>query len=297
MFENVLVGVDGRPTGRDAIALSKRLVSSGGQLTLLHAHAPDVPILGALSHELMRVARTSGERLLAEERERAGVEATLVSVASDSPGAALHVHAESQAADLIVVGSCRRGPFGRVMVGDDTRAALNGSPCAVAVATRGYADEPRPLERVGVAYNGSPESRRALEVARQIAASTDASVKALEVVGIPTYAYAGAAAPIDETIGPILEEASQRMHSLPGVEGRAAYGITGEELAAFGDEVDILVVGSRSYGPLRRLIAGSTTNYLERHARCSLLILPRGITPEEAPVDERRGHEQASIPG
>ena len=27
------------------------------------------------------------------------------------------------------------------------------------------------------------------------------------------------------------------------------YGLAGEELAAFGDEVDILVVGSRSYGP------------------------------------------------
>jgi nucleotide-binding universal stress UspA family protein len=54
------------------------------------------------------------------------------------------------------------------------------------------------------------------------------------------------------------------------------YGLTGEELAAFGDEVDILVVGSRGYGPVRRLVLGSTSDYLERHARCSLLVLPRG---------------------
>ena len=59
------------------------------------------------------------------------------------------------------------------------------------------------------------------------------------------------------------------------MDGRAAYGLTGEELAAFSDEVDLLVVGSRGYGPAKRLVLGSTSDYLERHARCSLLALPR----------------------
>ena len=74
----------------------------------------------------------------------------------------------------------------------------------------------------------------------------------------------------------MLEEASSRLKELPGVKGRAVYGLTGEELAAFGDDVDILLVGSRGYGPMRRLVLGSTSDYLERHARCSLLVLPRG---------------------
>jgi nucleotide-binding universal stress UspA family protein len=73
----------------------------------------------------------------------------------------------------------------------------------------------------------------------------------------------------------VLEEASAGIKQLPDVEGRAVYGLVGEELAQFGDQVDILVVGSRSYGPVRRLVLGSTSNYLERHARCSLLVLPR----------------------
>ena len=33
-FDNVLVGVDGTPTGRDAIALADRLCARGGRLTL-----------------------------------------------------------------------------------------------------------------------------------------------------------------------------------------------------------------------------------------------------------------------
>jgi len=39
--------------------------------------------------------------------------------------------------------------------------------------------------------------------------------------------------------------------------------------------VQLLVVGSRGYGPMKRLILGSTSDYLQRHARCSLLVLPR----------------------
>jgi nucleotide-binding universal stress UspA family protein len=68
------------------------------------------------------------------------------------------------------------------------------------------------------------------------------------------------------------------LEELPDVEGHAVYGIAGEELAAFGDQVDILVVGSRDYGPVKRLVLGSTSDYLERHARCALLVLPRRST-------------------
>jgi nucleotide-binding universal stress UspA family protein len=80
----------------------------------------------------------------------------------------------------------------------------------------------------------------------------------------------------------MIQEANGRMEELPGVEGRAVYGLAGEELAAFGDQVDILVVGSRGYGPVKRLVLGSTADYLERHARCSLLVLPRvAVSPGE----------------
>jgi nucleotide-binding universal stress UspA family protein len=85
----------------------------------------------------------------------------------------------------------------------------------------------------------------------------------------------------------MLEEANERLRRLADVDGRAVYGLAGEELAAFGDELDILVVGSRSYGPLRRLVVGSTSDFLERHARCSLLVLPR------AAATQTHSHERA----
>lgn len=295
MFQNVLVGIDGRPNGRDAIALSRRLLADGGRLTLAHVHPGALHPLHAAAPGVIREEAAASDKLLQDEREAAGVEAELVSVVGDSPGAALHVQAEEQGADLIVVGSSSRGPLGRVFQGDDTRQALNGAPCAVAIATAGYSEGPKPFASVGVAYNGTPEARAALEVAKQVALRTHAVVKALEVVTIPTYAYTGVLAPsIGEGLDLLLNEARKLVGQLPGVEGRAVYGLPGEELASFGDEVDLLVVGSRSYGPLRRLVEGGTSQYLQRHARCSLLILPRSAArphdsdrpqTEQAPED------------
>lgn len=276
MFKNVLVGVDGRLNGRDAIALASRLTDPAGKLTLAHVHSGQVHPLHAITPGLVKEEREASQKLLAAELAAAKVEAELVAVEDATPGGGLHRRAEEQGADLIVVGSCSHGVIGRVMLGDDTRAALNGAPCAVAIAARGYAEHPTPLAKVGVAYNGSEEAKGALTVAREIAAPTRAEVRAIEVVSIPTYAFTGLVPPaFGETVELMLSEGNARMRELEGAEGRAVYGLAGEELAAFGDEVDLLVVGSRSYGPVKRLVVGSTSDYLERHARCSLLVLPR----------------------
>ena len=276
MFKNVLVGVDGKANGRDAVALASRLIDSAGKLTLAHVHGGELPPSLAVVPDLLADEREASEGLLQQERAAADVEADLLSVVSSSPGRGLHQQAEDQGADLIVVGSCSHSALGRTMLGDDTRAALNGSPCAVAVAARGYAGHPTPIAKIGVAYNDSPEARAALEAARELAAPTRASIHALEVVSILSYAFTGLFPPaIGDSIDVMLQEAKNRMSKLPEVEGSAVYGLAGEELAEFGDEVDILVVGSRGYGPVKRLVLGSTSDYLERNARCSLLVLPR----------------------
>jgi len=272
MFKNVLVGVDGRPNGRDAIALASQLTDAEVKLTLAFVRETD------LDEDVRESAR-----LLQKERLATGVHADLIGVLAAGPGRGLHEQAEKQNADLLVVGSCSHGPFGRAMLGDDTRASLNGATCAVALAPRGYAENPHPIDKIGIAYNGSPESEHALRVARALAERTAATLHALEVVSIPTYAYAGVVSPAaGEGIDMMLSEAKVRMAQLPDVEGNAVYGLAGEELAVFGNAVDLLIVGSRGYGPVRRVVHGSTSNYLQRHARCPLLVLPRAAAASPA---------------
>ena len=280
MFENVLVGVDGSSNGRDAIALATRLAGHHGKLTLAHVRTGELNPLVAMTPGLPAEEQQASLELLERDRDDSGVQAELKSVVAASAGAGLHRLAEQLGAELLVVGSSSRGNFGRAMLGDDTRAALNGSPCAVAIAARGYGGHDggagSQITRVGAAYNRSPESERALAVAREVAQLSGASVAALEVVSIPAYAFSGLIAPaIGDSIDTMISEANARMSQLPGVDGRAVYGLAGEELAAFGEDVDLLVVGSRGYGPGKRLVRGSTSDFLERHARCSLLVLPR----------------------
>jgi nucleotide-binding universal stress UspA family protein len=288
MFKNALIGVDGRPGGRDAIALASHLVDPAGKLTLAHVHSGALRPSHAISPVLVRGERQASVELLEQECTLADVSAEIVPLEGMSPGGGLHQQAEGQDADLLVVGSCSRGPLGRVMLGDDTRAALNGAPCAVAIAPHGYAEHPTQITKVGVAYNGSPESTAALAQAREIAAAKGATIHALEVVSMPSVAYTGLIAPaIGETIDAMLQEATSRMQALPDVDARAVYGLAGEELASFSDEVDLLIVGSRGYGPVKRLVLGSTSDYLQRHVRCSLLVLPRIPGSDVVGHDER----------
>jgi nucleotide-binding universal stress UspA family protein len=288
MFKNVLVGVDGGPNGRDAIALASRLTDPEGKLTLAHVHPGATRPVHAATPGLLTAEREDSHKLLERERTAATITAELVSVSSMTPGRGLHDQAEEQGADLLVVGSCSRGLFGRVMLGDDTRASLNGAPCAVAIAPRGYAEHDKPITTIGVGYDGSPESEAALDTARKMAAGYRARVSALEVVSIPTYAFTGIVPPVTgESIEVMIKEANSRMKGLEGVDGHAVYGLTGEELATFGDQLDLLIVGSRSYGPWQRLVLGSTSGYLERHARCSLLVLPRAAAQTEPAPDEK----------
>jgi nucleotide-binding universal stress UspA family protein len=276
MFENVLVGVDGRQSGRDAIALAAQLRGDDGSLTLAHVYAGYVKPSHAITPGLAQEDRRRALELLERERAEAGVRADLAAVDAATPGGGLHVQAETQNADLVVLGSCHRSLLGRAMLGDDTRAAINGSPCAVAVAPASYGERPAPFAAIGVGYDGSPESEGALETARQLAKRTNATVRALQVVSFPNYMYTGLIPAACEDLDELLRGAERNLRALPGVEGRAEYGLAGEELASFSKDLDLLVLGSRGYGPAGRLIHGSTSGYVQRHARSAVLILPRG---------------------
>ena len=275
MFKNVLVGIDGGPHGRDGVALASSLLARGGTMTLAHVHAGGARSTTAITPGLAREEEAASMDLLERERMASGVEAQLASVLATSPGRGLHEEAERRQADLLVVGSCSRGLLGRVFVGDDARAALNGAPCAVAIAARGFSERATALSRIAVGYDGSPESEAALVSARKLAAAGDARIIALETVAPHIYGPIGLGATVVDNTSALIEEAELRLGALAGVEHRAVLGLAGEELAALGGEVDLIVVGSRAYGPVRRIVHGSTSNYLERHARCSLLVMPR----------------------
>ncbi len=279
MFKNVLVGVEGGPHGRDAIALASRLLQPDGKMTLVNVFSGATRPVDAVTPGMVEEDRARARAVLEHELEAAPAGTEVLAVDAMRAGEGLHRTAEDLGADLLVVGSSRRGLFKRVLLGDDTRAALNGAPCAIAIAPSGFGERTTPFAKIGVAYDGSEESKAALAAARELAGRTNAAILALRVISVSYYEYMGMMAPSGGGIDEIVKSADEQMKALPGVQGRAEYGLAGEELAAFSGEVDLLIVGSRNYGPARRMMVGSTSTHLQRHARGPLLVLPRG-TPQ-----------------
>ena len=274
MFRKVIIGIDEHEGGRDAIALGSNLVDPDGGLTLAYVHHGFPEMARSLSHEFEATERDRAQMLLERVRKEAGVEAEIVSSGCESVGRGLHELAEAAGSDLLVIGSTRHGAAGRVLVGDDTRAALNGAPCAVAVAPAGYAQNAAPMREIGVAYNGSAESRHAIAMAKRIAEQHGAKVSAFEAVSLPTYAFAGVPLPTEDDVQEIIDDALARIAEL-GVEAHAVYGPATKELAVYGASLDLLVLGSRDYGPIGRLVHGSTSHELAHSAPCPILVLTR----------------------
>jgi nucleotide-binding universal stress UspA family protein len=294
MFKQIVVGVDGREGGRDAVALAKLLVAPGGQLTLAHVgpSGPHAYRGASAAYEAPEAERA--EALLETVREETGVEAQLCWRGSSSVGRGLHELCELIGADLVAVGSSRRGLLGRVLIADDTSAALNGAPCSIAIAPTNYSQQPGALREIGVGFDGSPESEHALSVGRMLAGASGAKLSALEAVSLPSNAFLGPGA-VDDTPRRLLEDARGRIAALGDVEPRASYGQPAEELALYSASLDLLIVGSRGYGPIGRLIHGSTSQQLAHSARCPLLVLARAATPSA--TDEAAEHRpEGSVP-
>jgi nucleotide-binding universal stress UspA family protein len=294
MFSTIVVGVDAREGGRDALALADRLARTvGGELIAVHAYPYDYYVSRGASADFETVMHGAAEETLNAELEHAGVAATAIAIPDSSPGSALHRTAQRRNADLIVVGSAHRGRIGRVLAGDVTAGTLHGAPCPVLVAPRGYREHGGELETIGVGYDGSPESQAALELAHRLAQAIGARLRVIDVVlpvepGGPFTAYRP---DWTEHARARREEAEERLAAVLAdlgdiATGDIAFGDPAHELAFEGNHLDLLVTGSRGYGPMRRLMLGSTSAKLVHEAPCPVLVLTRSAAHEHEEADE-----------
>jgi nucleotide-binding universal stress UspA family protein len=301
MFRKVIVGVDAREGDQDAISLAQAL-APGAELVLVNAYPFDaVPSRFSLLG-YGNALREDAEDAIRSVREAAQTpDARIELVGDSSPARALHRVAAAQHADLIVVGAAHRGPLGRVLLGDVSRGVLHGAPCPVAVAPRGRsATAPK---RIGVAFDGSPEARIALEWAAAVAGALGSRLRI-------THAVLGPTAPVAAgTYGIDLHEIQEEMRNGAQVEldelvagldpalgatGEAVIGSSHDVLAALADEADLVVTGSRGWGTLRSVILGSTSDHLIHHAACPIAVVPRGAA-EEAAADASGAEEQDAL--
>ncbi|WP_210492620.1 universal stress protein [Patulibacter sp. SYSU D01012] len=295
MTTQIIAGYDGRTGGRDAVALATVLADAHADAEVTVSSVYSVTPVGSrgVPGEYLAAVREEADERLDGAREEWGTRPrTRFEVTrGTSPADGLHRLATEKGARCLVVGTSSTGPVGRLMLpGSATEQTLHGAPCAVAVAPAGYAKAPRSLRTVGVAYADTPEGHHAVEVAARVACRHRAALRLLRVIEnrVVTYtAYAGGEA-LQDLRAWVDEDVQAAADAVEGVESvgyRVYEGDPATELARAGEDLDLLVVGSRAHGPLRRVLLGSVSSRLVRHAHCPLLVVPRSVPAPDEEAD------------
>jgi nucleotide-binding universal stress UspA family protein len=211
---------------------------------------------------------------------------------STSAARALHEAAVSDDAGLVIVGSTRRGTVGRVLPGSTAERLMHGAPCPVAVVPLGW-ETRGGLRTIAVAYVDTEEGGEALRGAHALARRAGAKLRVITVA--------------QRNMG-MLDETEPRVGVQPGketseIEGehrvaaeseaRAAVqalgdgvevevdGFTGDPADALirvSENVDLLICGSRGYGPIRAVLLGGVSRRVAAEAHCPVIVLPRGVS-------------------
>ena len=279
----ILVGYDGSDESRDALALAEALAAPSRSHLLLAWIEPVgpldlpydtvfAPIQDRAEDALREVARP-----LREQGFEVGTRVGLLGSAAQG----IHEVAEDVSAELIVVGSSHHGRAGRVLAGTVGTRLLHGSACPVAIAPRGLADKPVELRRIGVGYDGTAEAGLALAWAEKLAATAGARLELLVVSDVHSSDPHGVNGEKRQHAERLLADGLDRVTDVQAT-GAVTSGSATEHLAHLSERVDLLVVGSRGYGPLRRVLLGSVSAHLAGHSACPVVISPR------AAVEHRR---------
>jgi nucleotide-binding universal stress UspA family protein len=289
VFALIAVGVDGYPEGRDAAALAAAIGSATDAELLLVAVHPDPVVSVPVPPELGWTAlHKHGEAMLRQLRDAVAPRARIAIETDWSVARALERVARREHRDLLVLGSSRGAPEGSVRIGNRTRQLLSDAPCAVAVAPRGFGARPaRPFGTVGVGYDGGPDALRALHSAAALATAAGAKLRVRAVLDdqLPSVGWlhedrAGVQAMWDEMLDPqarSLRDATQRAVSATGADAEidVRFGGPAGSLIELSGEVDLLIVGSRRWGPDARVLLGSTGETLMHQASCPVIVVPR----------------------
>jgi nucleotide-binding universal stress UspA family protein len=286
MSLTLIVGFDASAAAAAAVRCAMRLARTADADILaatVYEPAPRIAAKGASARAtagLDEAIREAAERTLSQLDAPDTVLRRIVPAASAAHG--LHELAEQEEAALIAVGATHHGRAGRVLMGSVGHRLLHGAPCPVLVVP---ADADERIGTIAVAYDGGEESKAALAMAADLAGRLGARLRLVTAVPPMGITDLGGALTTYELERITTEERRRALDTaitgLPeGLEADAqvVVGPAGPAITAatFG-EADLLVAGSRGYGPLRSVLVGSVSGHLADHASCPVLVVPRGV--------------------
>jgi nucleotide-binding universal stress UspA family protein len=293
----IVVGIEDSLRAQDAVALTGDLARASGAAVLAVCAYPFDERPAAYANVSMREPlRQAAEAVLERRCEPLSdlADVRRVAVADPSPARALLAIAEAEGAALIVVGSSHQGFHGRVSPGSTGWKLLGGASCSVALAPQGHRLRPhRSRGRITVGFDGSPTAQTALDVAAPLARASGASLRVVTV-------FEPDSAPPPWLLAPpgfirLTADAERATHAaldratraVPEAEPAFLVGDPAGELTREADVADLLVIGSRGYGPAPAVLLGEVSGRLMETATCPVLIVPHGAPRPPALVEHR----------
>jgi len=284
----IVVAFDNSSGAADALALASWLARSTGNPLLVVAVYPKeaVPVLPGIGSDWLKEVKDTATDALTTARRLLGDQpADFRSVGATSSARGLDSVAERVNAAMIVVGSSGHGPGRRVRNNHTANRLFHGASAPVLIAPRGTRDQVLPpASHIGCAFLPSKEGRSALRHAAGIARASGAQLDVFTVVAHAAETQLAdpqaEKAYLKQARGTFAEELDKAVASVRGSVDAAAHLLEGDPVDALAalDERDcqLLVCGSRGYGPVRRVLLGGVSERLVRRAACPVMVVPRG---------------------
>lgn len=283
-FHRIVVAVGSGPE-HPAIDLALTLAAPDAVLMLARVHAPDAGRGQSAREHADLAGVTEAMSVLRSARATLDRPCELVAEPAATPVVGLHRIVEDEQADLLVLGPHRD----LAGVHQVLPAVLRGAPCAVAVVGRASLVTRESLGTVAFAHAPTATGREGARIAGSLAASRGAELHGIHVVPVEPTRWTGRAGEalhsLQRATGTLAEQAEDDIRALhPQAIAHVAEGDQIEGLVAYARGVDLLVVGARGAGPMRRLITGSTTEALSTRCPSALLITPPPAADPASPA-------------
>jgi nucleotide-binding universal stress UspA family protein len=135
---------------------------------------------------------------------------------------------------------------------------------------------------VVVAYDGSPDSDRAVRWATRTARTTGHEVRVIVVAHEGAVTSSRVPGWDDDIVHELVAQATQRLKECdaPEAEVLVRRGAAAHVLIEAGDDASMLVLGSRGHGKVTGLLIGSVSQHVARYAPCPVAVVRTPHQPE-----------------